>query len=322
VTAYSGDADKKVVVVAEKLDLGPYVWTQYSGILANAGIANGYVTVERVSSTGTFSIYGVINDQVTSDGSYVLPVGDTTQARYLSVPVLVEAGSFLSELVFANRSDADASFDLTYRESLNGAGGGGTIRITLTAREQRIIPDAIGFLRAQGMALPPKGSGSFAGTLLVRISGPSVGSTFAGARTAAQSPGGGQFGLFTPALYGGSEATGQSVFVYGLRADGQNRSNIAVFNTGGIVEEPITLELQAYDGDAGGVAKGAPLTVTLAPGQWNQPGGFFAGSGVKNGWVKVTRKSGLAAWSAYGVVNDGAAAGQRTGDGAYVPSSF
>jgi len=44
--------------------------------------------------------------------------------------------------------------------------------------------------------------------------------------------------------------------------------------------------------------------------------------GVKNGWVKINRTSGLGAWGAYGVVNDGSAPGQRTGDGAYIPSSF
>jgi hypothetical protein len=34
--------------------------------------------------------------------------------------------------------------------------------------------------------------------------------------------------------------------------------------------------------------------------------------------VKLTRTAGIAPWIAYGVVNDGAAPGQRTSDGAYV----
>lgn len=322
VTAYSGDPDKSVVVVADRLELPPYGWTQFSGILQNAGLSNGYVTVERVSTTGSFSVYGVVNDQVTSDGSYVLPVEGTEILRTMTVPVLVEAGSFLSELVFANRSDVPATFDVTYLESLNGAGGSGTVSVVLAAREQRIVPDAIGYLRSKGLSLPAKGTGSFAGTLRVKVSGPSVGDTFVGARTASQSSGGGQFGLFTPALYGGSEASWTDVFLYGLRADASNRSNVAVFSTGGGTEEPISLQLQVYDGDAGGAAKGEPLTVTLAPGQWSQPANLFASRGVKNGWVRVTRTSGNGSWGAYGVVNDGASSGERTGDGAYIPPSF
>ena len=62
-----------------------------------------------------------------------------------------------------------------------------------------------------------------------------------------------------------------------------------------------------------------PYTLTLAPGQWGQISGILANAGVANGWVRITRTSGTAPWVAYGVVNDGGAPGQRTGDGAYVP---
>ena len=150
------------------------------------------------------------------------------------------------------------------------------------------------------------------------VSGTEVENVFAGARTASQSPAGGQFGLFTPCVYAGQEATTEA-YLYGLRADSENRSNVAVVNTGTDSAGPILLQLQAYDGDAGGVPKGNPVSVTLSPGQWAQPGNFFKNSGVSNGWVKVTRMSGTAPWIAYGVVNDGGNPGERTGDGAYVP---
>ena len=65
--------------------------------------------------------------------------------------------------------------------------------------------------------------------------------------------------------------------------------------------------------------KGSPVSVSLVPGQWAQPPDFFKNSGVANGWVKVTRMAGTAPWITYAVVNDGAAPGERTGDGAYVP---
>ncbi|MEO6327218.1 MAG: hypothetical protein ABIT01_13100 [Thermoanaerobaculia bacterium] len=94
---------------------------------------------------------------------------------------------------------------------------------------------------------------------------------------------------------------------------------MAVLNAGSASEGSVLLQLQAYDGDAGGIAQGDPLSVTLAPGQWAQPASFFKNTNVTNGWVKVIRMSGTAPWITYAAVNDGANPGERTGDGAYVP---
>ena len=58
---------------------------------------------------------------------------------------------------------------------------------------------------------------------------------------------------------------------------------------------------------------------TLAPGGWFQFTNLLAAAGVQNGWVLVRRIAGTAPWIAYGVINDGGAPGERTGDGAYVP---
>ncbi len=319
VTAWSGDGNGTSVVVASAELLPPLGWKQYNGILADAGFANGYVTVERVSTSGVFSAYGVVNDNGTNDGSYVLPTLKRTALDYLNVPVLVETPSFLSELALANSGPTTATFTLAYAESLNPSGGtGGSIDVVLAPGTQRIIPSAIAYLRQNGVAIGPAGP-SYAGSLHITVSGALVNDTFAGARTASPSPAGGQFGLFTPAFYPGSEALDQA-FLYGLRADATNRSNVAVISTGGsAVAGPITLRLQAYDGDAGGAAAGSADTVTLAPGQWSQLSGFLGDKGVRNGWVKITRTSGTAPWIAYGVVNDGGGPGQNTGDGAYVP---
>ena len=79
---------------------------------------------------------------------------------------------------------------------------------------------------------------------------------------------------------------------------------MAVLNAGGDSVGPVLLQLQAYDGDAGGAPKGSPVFVSLVPGKWAQPPDFFRNSGVTNGWVKVTRMSGTAPWIAYAVIND------------------
>src|SRR5262249_54719204 len=106
--------------------LAPGGFSQISGILASNGlsIANGYVRVERVSGTAPYFAYGVINDQVNSDGSFVLPVPEGSLAGVLglTIPVLVEAGAFTSELTAANRSAVTKTLRLLYVASAISGG--------------------------------------------------------------------------------------------------------------------------------------------------------------------------------------------------------
>ena len=346
VTAFSGDGDGRSVVVDPGYTLQGYGWKQYNDILATAGMSNGWVVAERVSATGAFSGYAAINSNGTNDASYVAPAGRYAALEYLNVPVVVKTGSFASDLVLSNSGPTTATFTLAYAESLAPPPDSGSVltaMVVLPPRTQRILPDAVGFLQQYGTrsavsdgsspdSLPsPAGElartplagsgGTFGGSVHVSVSGAFLGDTFAGARTASPSPAGGEFGLFTPCLYPGSEATGQA-FVYGLHADANNRANLAVVNAGGSAAAgPITLSIQVYDGDNGGAVAGAPVVQTLVPGQWFQKSGVLTAAGVSNGWVRITRTAGTAPWMAYGVVNDGGAAGQGTGDGAYIPMS-
>ena len=47
-----------------------------------------------------------------------------------------------------------------------------------------------------------------------------------------------------------------------------------------------------------------------------------SGSGATYGDVRIVRVGGSGPWSAYGVVNDGSAPGEGTGDGSFVPVVF
>ena len=66
----------------------------------------GYVKVEKVEGEAPFYAYGVINDNLNSDGSFVFPltesslVGTTGQ----TLPVIIETGNFQSELTVTNFS--------------------------------------------------------------------------------------------------------------------------------------------------------------------------------------------------------------------------
>ena len=322
VTAYSGDGSGYFRVIRDAETIGGFGWVQYSSVLANASITQGWVVVEKTGGSGSFSAYGVINDNGTSDGSFVPPTAGSFAGNRLTVPVLVEAGGFRSELVLASRSSASVTLTLSYVESASPQyGAGGTATVTLRPKEQKVVPDAIEYLRRNGISLGASGTSSFVGMLRVTVSGASLSDVFAGARTASQSPAEGQFGLFTPCVYEGQEATSEA-YLYGLLADSLNRSNVAILNAGPNGAGSVSLEIRTFDGDLGGLERGDPVRVSLASGQWTQYTNFLKDRGIRNGWVKVARTAGAAPWIAYGVVNDGANPGERTGDGAYVPMTI
>lgn len=320
VTAFAGDGSEASVVKADAQKLPAFGWTQLSGILDGTGFSSGWVTVQRTAGAGSFWAYGVVNCNGTSDGSYLTPTTPDAWGTRITVPVLVETISgFQSELCLANRGAAEVVLKLSYLESLSpGSGAGGTVSVRLRAREQLIVPEALDYLRGRGLGIGPKGAASYAGALRISVEGAALADVFAGARTAALSPASGQFGLFTPGVYEGQEATTEA-WLYGLRADATNRTNVAVLNAGADDAGSVTIELQAYDGGAGGAPRGDPQQVVLEPGGWLQKSGFLGSQGVSNGWVRVRRLAGTAPWVAYAVVNDGAGPGDRTGDGAYVP---
>ncbi len=322
VTLVSGDDGSFFEVTAGVPRVLPaYGWYQYGDgvLLRTAGFSSGYAVIERASGSGPFGAYGVVNDQLTNDGSFIPALSGTQSGNKLTLPVLVETGSFESELILTNRGSVTATFTLRYVESLSPAkGAGGTTTIDVPAGRQRIIPQAIDFLRLKGVAIGARGDSSYAGSLQIQVSGVGLGSAFAGARTSSLSPAGGEFGLFYPAIDSSQEAS-ETAFILGLKADINNRSNVALVHTGADGSGPITLELWLLDGSEGWKAAGQPLSVALNPGQWVQPARFFASGNVPNGFVAIHRTAGAAPWYAYGVINDGSNPGERTGDGAYVP---
>lgn len=319
VTVHSGDGSGASVVKAEALSVPGHGWLQLDRVLSGTGFTNGWATIERTATGSAFGAYGVVNCNGTNDGSFLPPISGEISGTRITVPVLVETLSgFESELVLANRSANPVTLTLAYVESLAPTPARGTVRVDLRPHEQLILSDALDFLRGEGIGVGPKGAASYAGALRVTVSGAPLAEVFAGARTGSRCAAGGQFGLFAPGVYEGQEATAEA-FVYALRADGENRSNVALVHAGADGSGPVTLEVQAHDGAASGAPAGPPETVVLEPGAWAQLNGFLGLKGVKNGWVHVTRTAGTAPWIAYGVVNDGGAPGERTGDGAYVP---
>ncbi len=287
--------------------LPAFGWTQVDRPLLGLAEA-GRAVVTRVSGSAPFSAYGVLIDETTSAGAFVAAVAASATDLDRLVPVVVDAtglegARYRTELTLANLTGASLPLVLTFTTS---SAGSGSVGIVLGPGEQRIVPDTVATLRAQGLAIPP---GNAAGSL--RVSGGAPATSFAAlARTYSPGPAGGTYGV----AYAGvtaSESADSRAWVYGLREDATARSNFAVVNRGDSGGS-IALALTFFD-DAG-APLGAPLAVVLSPGEWRQIDRPLAALGASAGFVRIDRTAGASRFIAYGVLNDAV-----TSDGSLLP---
>jgi hypothetical protein len=313
-TVFSGEKGSSVSQVLPDVVLGPGGFSQTSGVLATAGLTNGYVKVERVAGMAPFYAYGVINDQATSDGSFVAPVPFAPEGPIasLTLPALVETGSFSTELVLTNFSDSLRGVRLTYFSAAL-TGGSATLLIKLESGEQQILPGFVQVLRDRGAVTNAAGP-VFAGPLLAVDTTGDLRGVAVGARTSIAG-GGGRFGLFSEGVPPASQAT-ERAWIYGLQQNPDNRTNLAVVNTG-FVGGTDTFRIDFFDGVTG-VTIAPPKELTVPPGGFVQLNAVLTDYGHANAFALVTRTSGSSPFLCYAVVNDGGTPGQRTGDGAFL----
>lgn len=295
--------------------LSPYGWAQVAQPLAGKAVS-GRAVVTRVAGAGAFTAYAVLNDAVTSDGSFLPPIlDDDGSGADRIVPIVLDAqglgARFRTELTLTNFTSAALALTLGYRAADGLGGGTGPVSLTLAPQEQRVVPDAIAFLRA---TLPIEADGrSVGGTLLVTAPAGTPASALAvGARTFVPASPAGSYGLFYPGLTLAECAT-SAVTVYGLQEGGPERSNLALVNRGD-AGDPITLRVTLHGHD--GTVLGPPIERVLPPGGWIQLGRPLDGTGATSGYATVERIGGASRFVAYGVRNDNV-----SGDGSYVPMS-
>ena len=323
-TVYSGDAENRSPHVLPDVMLPPGGFHQYNGILNRAGFDNGYVKVERVEGTASFYAYGVINDQANSDGSFVFPVtaSSLTGTTGQTLPVIVETGPFTSELTVTNFSASDKTLNFSFvADAIANNDDTATFSLMLQASEQRILPQVIDWLRQRQVAGIGATNRTFVGALFATAAKGDMSGIVIGARTGAPDKRGGQYSLFYNGVPYGL-ASVESAWIYGLQQNSENRSNLALVNTGEVDDSPSVFQLDIYDGETGTLAN----TVTglrIAARGWRQINGILGSyaPGTFQGYVRIRKISGNNPFLAYGVINDGGAPGQRSGDGAYLPAS-
>ncbi|MFN8009252.1 MAG: SBBP repeat-containing protein [Terriglobia bacterium] len=234
--------------------LSPGGFRQLSGILQSNGLGleNGFVRIERIKGNAPFYAYAVINDQASSDGSFVSPVEESYMngRTGLTLPVVVETQTFKTELDLTNFSSSDKSLMLSYvPQSLAPPATAANLVINLRAHEQKIIPNFVDWMRQQGVGVLWPNQGSLVGPLFVTAQASNAEGIFVGGRTSAPG-GGGYFGVFYSALPYGT-ATLNETWIYSLQQNTENRSNLGLVNTGEINSDTNFFQIEIYDGSSG-----------------------------------------------------------------------
>ena len=322
-TVFSGDPEIAGGHRLEDRRLAPGGFHQYSELLKTAGFDNGYVRVERVEGTAPFYAYGVINDQANSDGSFVFPVTASSLEgeRRQTLPVMVETEEFTTELTLTNFSRQDRTLELAFvSDGIATPDQTARFTLTLAAGQQRIIADVIDAeLRGRGVEGIGPSRGGLAGALFATPQSGDMSGIVVGARTGSPDGRGGQYGVFYTAVPDGAAFTGP-VWIYGLRHNRENRTNLALVNTGEVDDSRSTFAIKVYDQN--GTRKRQSVFAHVEAGRWRQINSILAdrAPGITQAYVRIEQFIGNNPFLAYAVVNDGGAPGERSGDGAYLPA--
>ena len=325
-TVYSGESTDTNARVLEEITLEPGGFHQYSGLLgvleSVGGDRQGYVKVERVEGRAPFYAYGVINDQANSDGSFIFPVAASSLEGRMgqTLPVIVETSEFRSELTVTNFSEEPRTLDFQFvAEQVKTDDKTAAFTMTLEAGQQEIVAEVVEALRRQEVAGLGTSRGFYAGPLFAEAEGGDMSGIVIGARTGSEG-GGGSYSVFYNAVPLG-EAFSQEAWVEGLQQNQENRSNLALVNTGEVDGSASVFHLEIYDGETGLLAE-TVVTKAIPPRGWHQINGILRRSGpeTRQGYIRIRKVSGENPFLAYGVVNDGGAPGERSGDGAYLPA--
>ena len=316
-TVFDGNSSFSQVLPAIVLEPGGFF--QIDRVLASNGLSltNGYVKVERTSGTSPYYAYGVINDQVNSDGSFVAPQPATsTPVAGLTLPVIVQTSTLLSEVVLTNWSNQTRSVNFAYADT------SAHFTIDLQPGQQQIIQDIFAYMRDHSVpGIGPAGT-TIVGALFATAAGGDLSGVILSARTSfSGGSAGGRFGLAYMAVPVG-QTSSNSAWLFGLQQNSENRTNLAIVNTGEADGNSDSFVIDLYDGATGTKVKTMD-PINLNAHGWIQLGTILANNapGVLQGFAQVRRTSGNNPFVTYAVINDGAGAGLRTGDGAYIGSS-
>lgn len=292
---------------------------QLNRVLSSGGLAatSGWAKVALNGAAAPFSAHAIVNDNVTSDGSWIPATVTHPGTLALVVPAVVEASGYSTELFLVNTTFETLRIRLEIPISPLEIGAPATLVIDLPAQGEKVIPDLFEELRRQGIG-PGKGPPIARHLVVRREDGGSLAGVIAGARVQNAATGGGRYGVYLPAVDVGELPTTSAV-VAGIRQDETTRTNLAISNLGDGSSSAGVFRVALYDG-ASGTQVASLEGLFLVPGDFLQLDSVLARAapGTTNGWARVTRTAGNGPFVVYAVVNDGSRPGEGTGDGSFL----
>ena len=127
--------------------------------------------MEKRSGAAPFYAYAVINDQSNSDGSFIPPIPQNALNGkvQLTVPAVVEANSFSTELIVTNWTGSSKDLLCSFvSPGIQTADASASFPIHVQPHEQIILPELVQKLRDWGVeGVGPRGP-SLVGSLFVR----------------------------------------------------------------------------------------------------------------------------------------------------------
>ena len=228
VTVYNGQTGASTVLPAGGFRPGEFRHFQASSRCMACRFRTAMHGLNASVGTAPFYTYGVINDQVNSDGSFVPPILESSLVGKtgLTLPVIVESGTFVSEVVVTNWSGVTKTIGFEYTaDAVQAADKTARFSLTLPPGRQLIDPNLVQGLRSASIpGIGPAGP-VFVGALSASVVQGDVSGISLAARTATPG-GGGKLGLFYSAIPAGGEST-TSAWVYGLQQNAENRTNLS-----------------------------------------------------------------------------------------------
>ncbi|MEW5976083.1 MAG: SBBP repeat-containing protein [Acidobacteriota bacterium] len=323
-TVFSGNLEAPLTHVLPEQSLAPGEFRQISEILRADGLAltSGFVKIERLQGTAPYYAYAVINDQLSGDGSFIPPAPEKPllSRTALTIPVVVETATFKSELVITNWSSLSKTVFLSFvSDSVTTPNSTATLTLFVHPQGQLIVSNVIELFRRYSVpGIGPPGT-THVGALSAVLQDGDASGLYLGARTSAPATTG-RYGVAYSAVSSG--LTNRDVtWLYGLRQDDSNRTNLGLVNSGDVDSNPVELRIDLFDGDTG-LLVGSVEGVELANRKQLQIDSILAryASESRQAYARITRTAGRNGFIAYTVINDGAQPGERSGDGAFLYS--
>jgi hypothetical protein len=111
-------------------------------------------------------------------------------------------------------------------------------------------------------------------------------------------------------------------WIFGLQQNAETRTNLGIVNVPTPNEDSNVYTIELFDGATGSKVNTLEGTRVKAR-EWVQFNSILAqyASGMTQGYARISRPDGANQFIGYAVINDGAAPGERTGDGAFISSS-